>query len=169
MGSGPRAGLAEIRLPDRQPGSSIMPGKVNPVLVEAMTQVSAQVIGNDAVVAFAGSQGNFELNVYLPVIARNLLESIRLLANVTRLFADGCVADIEADVARCLAYAESSPSLGTSLNPYIGYEKAAEIVKESVKTGRSVRELVLEQGLLTDEEVDRALDVLGMTRGGVQR
>jgi fumarate hydratase, class II len=169
MGSGPRTGLAEIRLPDRQPGSSIMPGKVNPVLVEAMTQVSAQVIGNDAVVAFAGSQGNFELNVYLPVIARNLLESIRLLANVTRLFADGCVADIEADVARCLAYAESSPSLGTSLNPYIGYEKAAEIVKESVKTGRSVRELVLEQGLLTDEEVDRALDVLGMTRGGVRR
>ena len=169
MGSGPRTGLAEVRLPDLQPGSSIMPGKVNPVLVEAMTQVSAQVIGNDATVAFAGSQGNFELNVYLPVIARNLLESIRLLANVTRLFADRCVAGIEADVARCLAYAESSPSLGTSLNPYIGYEKAAEIVKESVKTGRSVRELVVEQGLLTDEEVDRALDVLGMTRGGVRK
>jgi fumarate hydratase class II len=146
-----------------------MPGKVNPVLVEAMTQVSAQVIGNDAVVGFAGSQGNFELNVYLPVIARNVLESIRLLANVTRLFAEGCVAGIEADVARCLAYAESSPSLGTSLNPYIGYEKAAEIVKESVKTGRSVRELVVEQGLLSDDELERALDVLGMTKGGVRR
>jgi fumarate hydratase class II len=169
MASGPRTGLAEIRLPDLQPGSSIMPGKVNPVLVEAMTQVSAQVIGNDATVAFAGSQGNFELNVYLPVIARNLLESIRLLANVTRLFADRCVAGIEADVDRCRAYAESSPSLGTSLNPYIGYERASEVVKESVRTGRSVRDIVVEQGLLTEEEVDRALDVLGMTRGGVQR
>jgi fumarate hydratase class II len=169
MASGPRTGLAEIRLPDLQPGSSIMPGKVNPVLVEAMTQVSAQVIGNDAAVAFAGSQGNFELNVYLPVMARNLLESIRLLANVTRLFADRCVAGIEADVDRCRAFAESSPSLGTSLNPYIGYEAASEIVKESVETGRSVREIVLERGLLSDDEVDRALDVLGMTQGGVRR
>ena len=169
MASGPRTGLAEIRLPDLQPGSSIMPGKVNPVLVEAMTQVCAQVIGNDATVAFAGSQGNFELNVYLPVIARNLLESIRLLANVTRLFADGCVAGIEADVERCRAYAESSPSLGTSLNPYIGYEAATEVVKESIRTGRSVRDIVVERGLLSDEEVDRALDVLAMTRGGVRR
>jgi fumarate hydratase class II len=169
MGSGPRTGLAEIRLPDLQPGSSIMPGKVNPVLAEAMTQVSAQVIGNDAAVGFAGSQGNFELNVYLPVIARNLLESIRLLANVTRLFADRCVAGIEADVDRCRAYAESSPSLGTSLNPYIGYEAAAEVVKESMKTGRSVREIVLERGLLDEAELDRALDVLGMTEGGVRK
>jgi fumarate hydratase class II len=169
MASGPRTGLAEIRLPDLQPGSSIMPGKVNPVLVEAMTQVSAQVIGNDAAVAFAGSQGNFELNVYLPVMSRNVLESIRLLANVTRLFADRCVAGIEADVERCLAYAESSPSLGTSLNPYIGYERAAEIVKESVKTGRSVRDIVVERGLLSDEEIDRALDVLGMAEGGVRK
>ena len=169
MGSGPRTGLAEIRLPDLQPGSSIMPGKVNPVMAEAMTQVAAQVIGNDAAVAFAGSQGNFELNVYLPVIARNLLESVRLLANVTRLFADRCVAGIEADVDRCRAYAESSPSLGTSLNPYIGYEAAAEIVKESVKTGRSVREIVLERGLLAEDELDRALDVLGMTQGGVRK
>ena len=127
MGSGPRTGLAEIRIPDLQPGSSIMPGKVNPVLAEAVTQVAAQVIGNDAAVAFAGSQGNFELNVYLPVMARNLLESIRLLANVSRVFADRCVAGIEADVERCRAYAESSPSVGTSLNPYIGYEKAAEV------------------------------------------
>jgi fumarate hydratase, class II len=169
MASGPRTGLAEIRLPDLQPGSSIMPGKVNPVMVEAMTQVCAQVIGNDATVAFAGSQGNFELNVYLPVIARNVLESIRLLANVTRLFADRCVAGIEADEERCRAYAESSPSLGTSLNPYIGYEAAAEVVKESIATGRSVREIVVERGLLDDEQVDRALDVLGMTEGGVRK
>jgi len=169
MGSGPRTGLAEIRVPDLQPGSSIMPGKVNPVMVEAMTQVAAQVIGNDAAVAFAGSQGNFELNVYLPVIARNVLESIRLLANVTRLFADKTVAGIEADVERCRAYAESSPSLGTSLNPYIGYEAAAEIVKESMASGRSVREIVVERGLLSDEELDRALDVLGMTEGGVRK
>jgi fumarate hydratase, class II len=169
MASGPRTGLAEIRLPDLQPGSSIMPGKVNPVLVEALTQVSAQVMGNDTVVAFAGSQGNFELNVYMPVIARNLLESIRLLGNVTRLFADRCVAGIEADVERCRAYAESSPSLGTSLNPYIGYDAAAVIVKESMATGRSVRELVLEKGLLTEEQLDVALDVLGMTRGGVRK
>ncbi len=169
MGSGPRTGLAEIRLPDLQPGSSIMPGKVNPVMVEAMTQVAAQVFGNDAAVAFAGSQGNFELNVYLPVLARNLLESIRLLANVTRLFADRAVAGIEADVDRCRAYAESSPSLGTSLNPYIGYEAAAEVVKESVKTGRSVREIVLARGLLDEDTLDRALDVLGMTEGGVRK
>jgi fumarate hydratase class II len=169
MGSGPRTGLAEIRLPDLQPGSSIMPGKVNPVMVEAMTQVAAQVIGNDAAVAFAGSQGNFELNVYLPVMARNLLESIRLLANVTRLFAERAVAGIEADAERCRTYAESSPSLGTSLTPYIGYEAAAEVVKESVASGRSVREIVLARGLLDEETLDRALDVLGMTEGGVRK
>src|SRR2546423_3322888 len=143
-----------------------MPGKVNPVLCEAVTQVCAQVIGNDAAVAFAGSQGNFELNVYLPVMARNLLQSIGLLANVSRLFADKCVAGIEANVDRLKEYAESSPSIGTALNPYIGYEKAAELVKKSTKTGRSIRELVLEEGLMTGEELDRALDVLGMTRGG---
>jgi fumarate hydratase class II len=167
MASGPRTGLAEIRLPDLQPGSSIMPGKVNPVLPEAVTQVCAQVIGNDATVAFAGSQGNFELNVYLPVMGQNLLESIRLLANVSLLFADRCIAGIEADVERCRAYAESSPSLGTSLNPYIGYEAAADVVKTSVRTGRSVREIVRERGLMTDEQLDQALDVLSMTRGGV--
>ncbi|MPY94047.1 MAG: aspartate ammonia-lyase [Acidimicrobiia bacterium] len=167
MASGPRTGLAEIRLPDLQPGSSIMPGKVNPVLPEAVTQVAAQVIGNDATIAFCGSQGAFELNTYLPVMAHDLLESIRLLATVSRLFADRCVAGIEADVERCRAYAESSPSLGTSLNPYIGYEKAAELVKASAKSGRSIRELVLEAGLMEDEELDRALDVMAMTRGGV--
>ncbi|HMG43785.1 MAG TPA: class II fumarate hydratase [Acidimicrobiales bacterium] len=168
MASGPRTGLAEIRLPDLQPGSSIMPGKVNPVIPEAVSQVCAQVIGNDATVAFAGSQGNFELNVYMPVMAQNLLESIRLLGSVSRLFADRCIAGVEADVERCRAYAESSPSLGTSLNPHIGYEAAAEIVKESVRTGRSVREIVRERGLLTDEQLDQALDVLGMTKGGVR-
>jgi fumarate hydratase class II len=167
MGSGPRTGLSEIFLPDLQPGSSIMPGKVNPVLCEAVTQVAAQVIGNDTAVAFGGSQGAFELNVFLPLIARNLLESIRLLANVSRLFADTCIDGIEANVERCKTYAESSPSIGTSLNPYIGYEKVAEVIKESIKTGRSIREIVVGQGLMTDEEVDGALDVLAMTKGGI--
>jgi fumarate hydratase class II len=169
MASGPRTGLAEIRLPDLQPGSSIMPGKVNPVLCEAVTQVAAQVYGNDAAVAFGASQGNFELNVFMPMMARNLLESAHLLAAVSRVFADRCVDGIEADVERCRAYAESSPSLGTSLNPYIGYERAAALVKASVATGRSIRDLALEEGLMTDEELDRALDVLAMTKGGIQR
>ncbi len=167
MGSGPRAGLAEISLPDLQPGSSIMPGKVNPVIPEAVTQVGAQVFGNDAAVAFGGAQGAFELNVQMPMMARNLLESIRLLSNVSVVFADKAVDGIRANEERCRAYAESSPSIGTSLNPYVGYEKAAELVKESVRTGRSIRELVEEQGLMTDDELDRALDVLSMTKGGV--
>ncbi|HEX2038997.1 MAG TPA: class II fumarate hydratase [Acidimicrobiales bacterium] len=167
MGSGPRTGLAEIRIPDLQPGSSIMPGKVNPVVPEAVCQVVSQVIGNDAAVAFGGAAGNLELNVMLPVIARNLLESIRLLASVSRVFADKCIVGIEADVERCKQYAESSPSIGTSLNPYIGYEKAAEVIKESTKTGRSIRELVLERGWMTDAELDKALDTLSMTKGGI--
>jgi fumarate hydratase class II len=167
MGSGPRTGLAEIRIPDLQPGSSIMPGKVNPVAAEAVCQVVAQVMGNDAAVAFGGAAGNFELNVMLPVIARNLLESIRLLSTVSRTFADNCVVGIEANVEQCKQYAESSPSIGTSLNPYIGYEKAAEVIKESTKTGRSIRELVLERGWMTDAELDRALDTLSMTKGGI--
>jgi fumarate hydratase class II len=169
MGSGPRTGLAEIFLPDLQPGSSIMPGKVNPVMAEAVTQVSAQVIGNDAAVAFGGSQGNFELNVYMPMMARNILESIRLLTNVSRLFATSCIDGIRANEPRVKQYAEASPSIGTALNPYIGYERAAEIIKQSVKTGRSIRELVLEAGLMTDDELDRALDVFAMTRGGIVR
>jgi fumarate hydratase class II len=169
MGSGPRTGLAEIRIPDLQPGSSIMPGKVNPVVPEATCQVVAQVIGNDAAVAFGGSAGNFELNVMLPVIARNLLESIRLLASVSRALADSTVAGIEANVETCRRYAESSPSIGTSLNPYIGYEKAAAVIKESTKTGRSIRELVLERGWMSDAELDRALDVLSLTKGGIQK
>jgi len=169
MGSGPRTGLAEIFIPDLQPGSSIMPGKVNPVMAEAVTQVAAQVMGNDAAVSFGGSQGNFELNVYMPMMARNLLESIRFLSNVSRLFAAKCVDGIRANVDRCQQYAESSPSIGTSLNPFIGYERAAEIIKESLETGKSIRELVLEAGLMTDDEIDRALDVLAMTRGGIVR
>jgi fumarate hydratase class II len=166
MGSGPRTGLAEIRIPDLQPGSSIMPGKVNPVVCEAVTQVAAQVMGNDAAVAFAGSQGNFELNVYLPVIARNLLQSIRLLANVSVVFADKCISGIEANVERLREYAESSPSIGTALAPHIGYEKTAELVKKAAQSGRSIRELVLEEGLMSEAELDQSLDVLGMTKGG---
>jgi fumarate hydratase class II len=169
MGSGPRTGLAEVFLPDLQPGSSIMPGKVNPVIPEAVTQVATQVIGNDAAVAFAGSQGAFELNVFLPVMARNLLESIRLLANVSTVLRDKCIDGIKANEERCKAYAESSPSIGTSLNPYIGYEKAAEVIKESTKTGRSIRELVLERGWMSDAELDKALDVLAQTKGGIAK
>jgi fumarate hydratase class II len=167
MGSGPRTGLAEIRIPDLQPGSSIMPGKVNPVVPEAVCQVVSQVVGNDAAVAFGGAAGNLELNVMLPVIARNLLESISLLSSVSRVFADKCILGIEANVDRCKAYAESSPSIGTSLNPSIGYEKAAEVIKESTRTGRSIRELVLERGWMTDAELDKALDTLAMTKGGI--
>jgi fumarate hydratase class II len=167
MGSGPRAGLAEVHIPDLQPGSSIMPGKVNPVIPEAVSQVVAQVIGNDASIAFAGAAGNFELNVMLPVIARNLLESTRLLANVSCLFADRCIEGLEADVERCRTYALSSPAIVTALNPYIGYEKAAKVVKQALAEGKDLRSVVLENGLLSEAEVDRALDVEAMTRGGI--
>ncbi|MCX7620609.1 MAG: class II fumarate hydratase [Acidimicrobiales bacterium] len=168
MGSGPRAGLAEIRIPDLQPGSSIMPGKVNPVIPEAVTQVAAQVIGHDATVAFCGSQGAFELNVYLPVMAHNLLESITLLANVSRLFADRCVKGIEADVDRCRYFAEVSPAIATALNPHLGYETVASIVQEAGRTGRTIREIVLERGVLDRDLVERVLDVLAMTKGGIR-
>ena len=169
MGSGPRAGLGEIALPDLQPGSSIMPGKVNPVLSEAMTQVCAQVIGNDAAVAFSGAAGAFELNVMLPVMARNVLESIRLLANISRVFADRCVDGITANVEHCRFLAESSPSIVTPLNRYIGYEAAASVAKQALKEGRTIREVVVDRGFVTDgklseEQLDAALDVLSMTR-----
>ncbi len=167
MSSGPRCGLGEIHLPDLQPGSSIMPGKVNPVVPEAVCQVVAQVVGNDAAVAFGGAAGNFELNVMLPVIGSNLLESIRLLSAVSRALADKCVAGIVADEERCRSYALSSSSIATALNPYIGYEQAAKVVKTAVADGRDLRAVVLELGLLTEEEVDRALDVLAMTKGGI--
>ncbi len=167
MGSGPHAGLAEIRLPDLQPGSSIMPGKVNPVIPEVVTQVGAQVMGNDAAIGFAGAQGNFELNVFVPMIARNLLESIALLTSACSVLAEKCVAGIEANVDRLKAYAESSPSIGTALAPHLGYEVAADIVKESKRTGKSIREIVLKRKLMTGAELDRALDVEAMTRGGI--
>ncbi|MCU1602312.1 MAG: class fumarate hydratase [Frankiales bacterium] len=171
LSSGPNTGLAEVHLPDLQPGSSIMPGKVNPVLAEAMVQVVAQVVGNDAAVAWSGAAGNLELNVMLPVMARNLLESVRLLANVSRLFADRCVDGLTADVDRMRRFAESSPSIVTPLNRFIGYEEAASVAKQAVAEGRTIREVVeergyVEAGRLTAEQLDEALDVLRMTRPG---
>ncbi|MBQ1029446.1 class II fumarate hydratase [Micromonospora sp. C97] len=168
MGSGPRAGLRELRIPDLQPGSSIMPGKVNPVVAEAMRQVCAQVIGNDATVGFAGSQGDFELNVMLPVMGRNLLESIRLLSAVSRLFADRLVAGLVADAEVCLAYAEGSPSIVTPLNRYLGYDEAASIAKEALAKQISIREVVIsrghvDSGKLTVTQLDETLDLLRMT------
>ncbi|MEW2129386.1 class II fumarate hydratase [Streptomyces sp. NPDC005435] len=168
MASGPRTGLAEIRLPDLQPGSSIMPGKVNPVVPEAVLMVAAQVVGNDATIATAGAAGNFELNVMLPVLARNVLESVRLLANVSRLLADRTVNGITADRERAREYAESSPSVVTPLNKYLGYEEAARIAKRSLAERKTIREVVLEggyleRGELTREQLDEALDVLRMT------
>ena len=167
MGSGPRTGLAEIFIPDLQPGSSIMPGKVNPVIPEVVTQIGAQVMGNDAAIGFAGAQGNFELNVFVPMIARNLLESIALLTSASSTLAEKCIPGIEANVDRLKAYAESSPSIGTALAPHIGYEVAADVVKESTRTGKSIREIVLKRKLMTGAELDRALDVEAMTRGGI--
>ncbi len=170
LGSGPRTGLGELALPDLQPGSSIMPGKVNPVIPEATMMVVAQVIGNDAAVAFAGSQGNFQLNVMLPVIARNVLESARLLAAVARLLADKVLVGVVPAVDQMREYAESSPSIVTPLNRYIGYEEAASIAKQSLKERKTIREVVLERGhvpsKLTEEQLDAALDVLHMARGG---
>ncbi|MBT2438894.1 class II fumarate hydratase [Streptomyces sp. ISL-36] len=168
MASGPRTGLAEINLPDLQPGSSIMPGKVNPVIPEAVLMVAAQVTGNDTTVAVAGAAGNFELNVMLPVIAKNLLESVRLLSNASRLLADRTVDGIIANVERAREYAESSPSVVTPLNKYIGYEEAAKVAKKSLAERRTIREVVLdsgyvERGDLTVEQLDEALDVLRMT------
>ncbi|MEV0393106.1 class II fumarate hydratase [Polymorphospora rubra] len=169
MGSGPTAGLRELLIPDLQPGSSIMPGKVNPVVPEAVRQVCAQVIGNDATVTFAGTQGDFELNVMLPVMARNLLESIRLLAAASRLLADRCVAGLVADEKVARTYAESSPSIVTPLNRYLGYDEAASIAKQALAEGLTIREVVIERGhvesgRLTERQLDEALDVLRMTR-----
>jgi fumarate hydratase class II len=163
MGSGPRAGLAEIRLPELQKGSSIMPGKVNPVIPEVVTQVSAQVIGNDTAITVGGMQGHFELNVFVPLLARNLLESIRLLASASRLFAERCVAGIEANRENLERYAELTLSAATALNPYVGYDKASEIVNEAVASGRSLREVAREAGV-DDETLDKALDYRAMAR-----
>jgi len=174
MGSGPRAGLGEISLPDLQPGSSIMPGKVNPVLPEATLMVCAQVIGNDATITAAGAAGNFELNVMLPVIGRNLLESLTFLARACRLLADRCLDGITADEQRCLELAQSSSAIVTPLNRYLGYEAAAAIVKQSLAERRSIRDVViarghLEAGDLTQTQLDEALDVLSMTRPDERR
>lgn len=168
MGSGPRTGLGEINLPDLQPGSSIMPGKVNPVLPEATLMVAAQVIGNDATIVFAGQSGSFELNVMLPVIGRNVLESIRLLGNASRTLADRCVDGITANEERCLELAESSPSVVTPLNRHIGYENAAAVAKKAVKERKTIREVVVEEGYvergdLSEADLDTALDVMSMT------
>ena len=167
MGSGPLAGFGEIHLPDLQPGSSIMPGKVNPVLCETATQVSAQVIGNDAAIAFGGTQGQFELNVFIPMMARNVLESSRLLANTARQFATKLVDGIEPDVERMRGLAESSPSIVTPLNSAIGYENAAKVAKHAIKEGITIRQAVIDLGFvdgekLTEEELDKRLDVLSM-------
>jgi fumarate hydratase class II len=161
MGSGPRAGLAEIALPELQKGSSIMPGKVNPVIPEVVTQVAAQVIGNDAAITVGGMQGHFELNVFVPVIARNLLDSIRLLSAAARLFAEKCVDGIEANRETCERYAELTLSAATALNPYIGYDKATEIVKEAAASGRSLREVARHAGV-DEETLDKALDYRAM-------
>ncbi len=168
MGSGPRAGLGEINIPDLQPGSSIMPGKVNPVIAEAVLMVCAQVVGNDAAIAWGGAAGNFELNVMLPMLGRNLLESLRLLANVSRLFADRCIAGITANPDRLREYAESSPAIVTPLNRYIGYEEAAKVAKQALAERKTIRQVVLERGYvdagkLTLEQLDEALDVGAMT------
>ncbi|HIZ34591.1 MAG TPA: class II fumarate hydratase [Candidatus Ruania gallistercoris] len=168
MGSGPRTGLGEIAIPDLQPGSSIMPGKVNPVIPEATLMVCAQVIGNDAAIAFAGTSGSFELNVMLPVMARNILESITLLANASEHLATKCVDGISANVEHARALAESSPSIVTPLNRYIGYEAAAKIAKHAIAEGTTIRQAVedlgyVQRGEVTPEQLDAALDVMSMT------
>ena len=168
MGSGPRTGIGEIHLPDLQPGSSIMPGKVNPVLPEATIQVAAQVIGNDAAIAFAGAQGNFDLLVMLPVMAQNLLESMTILGNVSETLAVRCIDGLVANEERCLELAESSPSIVTPLNRIIGYEAAAKIAKHSVKENMTIREAVVdlgyvERGEITEEQLTEALNVASMT------
>jgi fumarate hydratase class II len=163
LGSGPRAGLSEIFLPELQKGSSIMPGKVNPVIPEVVTQVAAQVIGNDQAITVGGMQGHFELNVFVPLIARNLLDSIRLLAAAARLFAEKCVDGIEANRENAERYAELTLSAATALNPYIGYDRASEIVKTAASTGRPLRDVAREAGV-PDEILDQALDYRAMAK-----
>jgi fumarate hydratase, class II len=163
LGSGPRAGLAEIALPELQKGSSIMPGKVNPVIPEVVTQVAAQVLGNDTAIAVGGMQGHFELNVFVPLLARNILDSVKLLASASRLFAEKCIDGIEANRDTAERYAELTLSAATALNPYIGYDLASEIVKEAAATGRSLREVAREKGV-GEEILDRALDYRSMAK-----
>ena len=163
LGSGPRAGLGEIFLPELQKGSSIMPGKVNPVIPEVVTQVAAQVIGNDHAITIGGMQGHFELNVFVPMMARNLIDSIRLLTAASRLLAEKCVDGIEANREQCQTYAELTLSAAAALNPYIGYDKASEIVKKAAASGRSLREVAREAGV-EDAVLDQALDYRAMAK-----
>jgi fumarate hydratase class II len=167
LGSGPTSGIAEIKIPSLQPGSSIMPGKVNPVMSEVVMQVAAQVIGNDTAITWGGANGNFELNVMMPVIAHNLLDSVSLLANAAEVFGAMCIEGIEVNDDRPRELVERNAIIVTALNPHIGYDNGARIAKEAVATGRSVRELVLEAGLMTPEELDAALDLKKMTEGGI--
>lgn len=169
MGSGPLTGLGELQLPDLQPGSSIMPGgKVNPVIPEAVTQVAAQVIGNDAAITVGGLSGAFELNVYIPMMARNLLESFTLLSNVSKLFATKCIDGLIANEEHLRELAESSPSIVTPLNSAIGYEEAAKVAKQALKEKKTIRQTVIDRGLigdkLSEEELDKRLDVLAMAK-----
>jgi fumarate hydratase, class II len=163
MGAGPYGSLGELNIPAVQPGSSIMPGKVNPVMVEALCQVAAQVIGNDAAITLSGLSGNFELNVMMPVMAHNLLASLELLTNAVEVFASKCVAGLTANEARCRELVEKSLAMVTALNPYIGYDKAAEIAKEAYRTGKSLREVILEKKIMTAEKLDEVLDPFTMT------
>jgi fumarate hydratase class II len=169
LGSGPRCGIGEIQLPATQPGSSIMPGKVNPVMCESLMMVCAQVIGHDGAITWAGANGNFELNVMMPVMAYDLLESIRLLTNTADIFCDKCVIGILANKKRCEELVELSMAMVTSLAPKIGYDRAAEIAKESAATGRTVREICRQQKILSEAELNRALDPIAMTQAGGER
>ena len=168
LGSGPTSGISELKIPSLQPGSSIMPGKVNPVMSEMIMQVAAQVVGNDTAITWGGANGNFELNVMMPMIAHNLLESIGLLSSASNTFRERCVEGIEANDERARELVEKNAIIVTALNPHIGYDNGAKIAKEAVATGRSVRELVLEAGLMTAEELDDALDIKKMTEGGLR-
>lgn len=167
LGSGPTSGISELRIPALQPGSSIMPGKVNPVMSEMMMQVAAQVMGNDTAVVWSGANGNFELNVMMPVMAHNLLQSIELLANAADTFRERCVEGLEANAERARELVEKNAIIVTALNPYIGYDAGARIAKAAVASGRPVRELVLEEGLMEEADLDAALDIKKMTEGGV--
>jgi len=166
LGSGPRCGIGEISLPETQPGSSIMPGKVNPVMCEALMQVCTQVIGNDTTITWAGANGNFDLNVMMPVLAHNILESIRLLANAAIIFRERCIEGITANVERCGDLVEYSMAMVTSLAPIIGYDRAAEIAKESAKTGKTVRQICTEWQVLPEDELSKALNPMEMTKPG---
>jgi len=167
LASGPRCGLGELNLPELQPGSSIMPGKVNPVMSEMVTMVAAQVIGNDAAITIGGERGNFELNVMIPVMIHNLLESIEILSTGSRTFADRCVAGITANAERCMRNAESTGSLSTALAPAIGYDRAAEVAKKSLKEDKTLREVVRELDLMSDEELSEIIDFARMTAPNV--